>query len=140
MLFIVKCRWCMKEKKKKKGGFYQPDYLPGLGECLSHRPFQTLRGAPLASCRLLPRTTTLGTGQSQSFWEGLTTRPGCASAARAPSASSGNGTTAPSASIRLSLTTGSLKVLRPPQRTPGVCRCTRPYINTAHSKKPRYIN
>ena len=111
-----------RKKKKKKRGVYQPDYLGGLGACLSHRPFQTLRGAPLASCRMrLPRTTTLGTGQSQSFWEELTTRPGCASAARAPSASSGNGTTAPSASIRLSLTTGSLKVRRPPQRTP--CEC-----------------
>ena len=109
-------------------------YLQRLGECLSHRPFQTLRGAPLASCRLRwMHTTALGTGQSQSFWEELTTRPGCASAARAPSASSGNGTTAPSASIRLSLTTGSLKVLRPPQRTPWVCRCIRTYINISMS-------
>ena len=57
------------EKKKEKKGVHQPDYLHGLGACLSHRPFQTLRGAPLASCRMrLSRTTTLGTGQSQSFW------------------------------------------------------------------------
>ena len=81
------------KKKKKKRGVHQPDYLHGLGACLSHRPFQTLRGAPLASCRLRwMHTTALGTGQSQSFWKELTTRPGCASAARAPSASSGNGT------------------------------------------------
>ena len=57
------------KKKKKKRGVHQPDYLHGLGACLSHRPFQTLRGAPLASCRLRwMHTTALGTGQSQSFW------------------------------------------------------------------------